>query len=157
MLRDADGQPEMVVERAARLVDVDLGQGRVVRPAGRDHDVIDRRRQALEELREAVGLGGVEGGGAHRVELMPGAPQALGVAGSEDDVGSLGACGPGRFEPAAGASADDDDGLAAQARFALGDSAGGRGGHDSSVPGAPDATGSTTAAISLRSALTAVR
>src|SRR5262249_5784128 len=74
---------------------------------------------------------GVEGGGALRAKLDRRLLEAFGVAPGEDNAGALGAGSPGGFQPDAGAAADDDDGLAEQFRFALGDSSGG-GGHDSS-------------------------
>ena len=86
----------------------------------------------LEELLEPVGVGGVEGRGAHGAELAGRALEALGVAAGEDDVGALGARPPGGLEPDAGAAADHDDGLAEQFRRAL---CGSCGGHRSSPSG----------------------
>lgn len=42
-------QPEVLVEVAARLLEVDVGQARVVRPAGCDRYVVDRCRHLVEE------------------------------------------------------------------------------------------------------------
>ena len=42
-------QPEVLVEVAARLLELDVGQARVVRPAGCDHYVVDRCRHLVEE------------------------------------------------------------------------------------------------------------
>src|SRR5262249_10544867 len=70
---------------------------------------------------------GVEGRGALRAKLERRLLEAFGVAPSEDNAGALGAGSPGGFQPDAGAAADDDDGLAEQFRFALGDRSGGGG------------------------------
>jgi hypothetical protein len=53
--------------------------------------VVDRRRKAVEEVLEAVGVGGVERRGAQRAELARGVPEALRGAAGEDDVGPFGA------------------------------------------------------------------
>jgi hypothetical protein len=86
---------------------------------------------AQEERLQGARIVGVEGRGALRAKLERRLLEAFGIAPSEDNAGALGAGSPGGFQPDAGAAADDDDGLAEQFRFALGDSSGG-GGHDSS-------------------------
>ena len=54
---------------ASRLLEVDVDQARVIRPAGGDHHVVDQRRQLVEEPLETVEIRRVEGGTAQRVEL----------------------------------------------------------------------------------------
>ena len=71
----------MLVDRAARLREVELGQRCIVGAARGDHDVVDRRPQLLEEALEASRVGGVEGRRAQCAELMRGVLEALGVAG----------------------------------------------------------------------------
>ena len=62
---------------------------------------------------------GVEGCDALRIELECCLLEAFGIAPGQDDAGALGAGAPGGFQADASAAADDDDGLAAQFRFAL--------------------------------------
>src|SRR5213592_81708 len=135
----------MLVDRAARLREVRLGQRRVVGTAAGEHHVVDGRRQVLEEPLQAIDVGRVEGGGALRAELAGGVLEALGVAGREDDLGALGPRQAGRLEADAGAAADDDDGLPEQLGLALDGSGGGCGAH----------AVSSAAAVSMRSALSA--
>jgi hypothetical protein len=121
MLGDGDGQPDMIVEIPVRPVAVQVGQRRVVRAGARHHHVVDRGRQVGEEPVEGVRVGGVERRGAARAEFGRGPLQAVGVAGSQDDVGPFGAGLAGGLEPDARASADHDDGLPGQFRSALGE------------------------------------
>jgi hypothetical protein len=111
-------QPEFLVNVAAREREIDVDQPRVVRAAGSDQDVVDRRRQLVEEALKPVEVGGVEGRTAERAELACGVLEALGVAARENDIGALGPCSPGRLEPDARAAADHDDGLRGKGRFA---------------------------------------
>jgi len=127
-----DGQPQMLVERAARLLDVDVGQQRVVRPAGGDHHMVDRGGQFLEETIESVLIGGVEGHTAQRADFGRGPIEAVGIAAGQNDVGALGAGEPSRLEPDAGAAADHHDCLPGELRFAVGGWDGVRGAHESS-------------------------
>ena len=99
-------------------VEVDVGQPRVVRAAGGDHDVVDRRRQLVEEALEALEVGGVKRRAAERAELACGVRQTFRVAAGENDIGTLGPCSPGRFKPDARAAADHDDRLSGKCRFA---------------------------------------
>jgi hypothetical protein len=94
--------------------------------------MVDWSRQVEEKSLERSRIVGVEGRGAERAELARGALQALGVPGGENHVGSLGARPSRRFEPDAGATADHDDGLPEEFRFALGARSQGCGVHDSS-------------------------
>jgi hypothetical protein len=114
---DLDGQKEVFVERAARLREVEVGQGRVVRPAGRDEQVIDRIWQLGEELLACSRIESVEGDGSARPDLAPGVLEPLRVAGRKDHFRALPAGQPSRREADAGAAADDDDGLARQLRL----------------------------------------
>ena len=103
----------------ARLVDVEVRQGRIVGTGARYHHVVDRRGQPIEEFPETVEVGGVEGCGAQGFEFGRCALKAFGIAAGEDDPGPLRACTPGSFEPDARAATDDDDGLPEEFRFAL--------------------------------------
>jgi hypothetical protein len=117
---------------AARLFEVEFRQRRVVGTGAGDQHVVDRRGQLVEEPPEPFEVGGVEGRGTLRIELAGGALERLGVSGNEDDVCSLSARSSGRFESDAGATADYDDGLPEQFRFAPDGRASGCGTHDSS-------------------------
>ena len=110
----------------ARLLEVHLGERRVVGTAGADQHVVDGRRQVGEEALERSRVAGVEGRAVNSAELLRGAIEALGIAGGDDDVGALGACRAGGREADAGAAADHDDGLAEQGRGALDRGEGGR-------------------------------
>ena len=109
---DMERQPEVLVDVAARLREVDVGQPRVVGAAATDHDVVDRRRQLVEEPIEALEVGSVERRTAQRAELACGMLEAFRVAAGENQLGPLSACSSARFEPDAGTTADHDDGLA---------------------------------------------
>jgi len=89
----------VLVDCATRLREVHVGQARVVRAAGCEHYVVDRFRQILEETLEVSRIGRVEGRAAQRAELERGVLEALGIAGREDDVGSLSARSSDGFEP----------------------------------------------------------
>jgi hypothetical protein len=115
--RSADEQERSAV--AARLCKVDVGEPRVVRATGGDQDVVDRGRQLVEEPLEALEVGGVERRTAQRTEFVRGVLDAFRIAAGENQLGPSSACSPTRFEPDAGATADDDDGLPEEFRFAL--------------------------------------
>ena len=70
---------------------------RVVGTAGGDHHMVDRTRQALEELRELVGVRGVECRSLQRANLECGLLQMLGIATGEDDLGPLRVCSAAGF------------------------------------------------------------
>lgn len=114
------------------LLEVQVEKAPVVRPAGCHHHVVDRGRQVTEEPFDGSGIRGVEGRGAQRFELVCGALKAFGIPAGEDQLGPLSACSPGRFEPDTGATADHDDGLPEEFRFALDGKGGGCGAHYSS-------------------------
>ena len=78
-----------------------------------------------EEPLEGSRIRGVEGRGAQRAELGRGALQALGIPASEDYVRPFSAGSSGGLEPDAGATADHDDGLPEQFRFAMAGRGGG--------------------------------
>ena len=82
--RHVQRQPQVFVDVAPGLVEVEVGQGRVVRAARRDHHVVDRRGQVGEEPCEALGVGGVEGGEAPGARLLRGALQPPLVAAGQD-------------------------------------------------------------------------
>jgi hypothetical protein len=125
----------VLVERAASQGEVHLRQRSVVLAAGRDHQVVDGVRQILEEPLQGRRIRRIEGRCAQRAELGRGGLQSLAMAPGEDDISPLGTCTPGRFESDARATADHDDGLPGQFRFALG---GRCAGHDSSAGWARD-------------------
>src|SRR5262249_17823112 len=110
-------QPEVLVEHAARLLEVDVCKWRVVRGAGGNHHVIDGCRQLVEEPREAIEVRRVEGRTAHGSELARRVLEALRVPGREDHVGALGPRSTGGFEPDSGAAADHHDGLPGELRL----------------------------------------
>jgi hypothetical protein len=92
--------------------------------------VVDRVRQVLEEPLQRLEIVGVEGRGALSIDVERRTLEALGIPGREDDVSPLGACASRCFEPDSGASADEDDRLPEEFRFALGATGTGVGGHD---------------------------
>jgi hypothetical protein len=69
---DLDHQQEVFVEGVARMREVQVDEAPVVRPTRCDHHVIERGRQAPEELLEGSRLRGVEGCGAERADLIGG-------------------------------------------------------------------------------------
>jgi hypothetical protein len=119
--------------------------------------VVDRCRKVLEEPREAVGVGGVEGGTAEGAELVGGVLDAVGIAAGEDDLGPFGPCPTRCLEADPGAAPNHDDGLPDQRRLALHGGNRGCGGHGCAVRVDPAAAGSPVAAISRRRALMAAR
>ena len=120
------------LEPAARLVEVHLGQRRVVRAAGGDQHVVDRARQPAKNASSAAESVASKAARAPRADSPAALLQPLGIAAGEDDVGALGAGAAGRLEPDAGAAADHDDGLPAQLRLA---------GHSCSPPVRPPSAG----------------
>src|SRR4051812_26669955 len=90
LARDVEREPEMLVDLAVGSGEVDVGQARVVGAAGGDHHVVDRGRKVLEKPREAIRIGGVEGGAAQGAELARGVLQAPGIAAGDDDLGPFG-------------------------------------------------------------------
>ena len=115
---DAGHQQGVLPERAAGLVEVHLGQGRVVGAARRRQYVVDGALEVREERLQGRRVVRVEGGGAERSELGCRLLQPLGIAAGQDHVGALGPCAPCRLQADAGATADQDDGLAGQLRVA---------------------------------------
>jgi hypothetical protein len=73
--------------------------------------VIDHIGQALEEAVECDRISGVEGGAALRAEFVSSPMEGVSVAPSQNDVGPFGPGLASRFEPDAGAAADDHDRL----------------------------------------------
>jgi TetR/AcrR family tetracycline transcriptional repressor len=113
-----DGQPQVPVEIADRPRVVEVGQGRVVRAGAGHQHVVNRSRQAGEELPEGGRVGGVEGRDLARADIGRGLLEVLGVPAGEDDLRALLAGAAGGFQAYAGAAADHEDGLPAQFRFA---------------------------------------
>jgi hypothetical protein len=116
---DLEHQQGMLVEGATRLLEVHVEQAPVVRPASCHHHVVDRSRQVTEEPLEEGRIRGVESRGAQRVKLARGALEGLGTPAGKDHPGALSAGSSGGFESDAGATADHDDGLPEEFRFAL--------------------------------------
>src|SRR5262250_3105676 len=98
----------MRVDVAARLLDVELRQRRVVWPRAGDQHVVDGLAQLGKKSSEPIEIGGIEGRRA-RTELAPDASQAISVARGEDHVCSFSASKPGSLEADARAAADHDD------------------------------------------------
>ena len=109
----ADHQHRMRLERAARGVEVHVGQRRVVRPARRRHDVVDLAEAGEERLQRGRVVG-VEGRGVQRAELRGRPLQPSGIAAGQDHLGAARACAPRRLQPDARTAADHDDGLPLQ-------------------------------------------
>jgi hypothetical protein len=119
----------VVAERLAHVSGVHLEQGYVVGAGAGDQHVVDRVGQPVEELLERCRVGGVEGGGAPRVDVARRSLEPLAIPAGKDDLGALTAGAAGSFEPDSGAAADEDDGLAEQFRLAGIGTSGGFGGH----------------------------
>jgi hypothetical protein len=136
----------MLVETTTCLVEVHLGQGRVVGPTGRHHHVVDRIPQSREEALQGGQVVRVERRGAPRTDLGGGALQPVAVAAGQDDVGPLGPRTPRRLQPDPGAPTDHDHGLSPQSRLWCRLHAG----HGVAV-GRVAPTGACAAAISSRS------
>jgi hypothetical protein len=88
---------------------------------GRDQDVVHRPRQIVEEPLHRGRVVGVERGGPARPDVARRLGEPIGVAPSEDDVGTLAAGLVGGLEANPGAAAEHDDGLAEQRRLARGE------------------------------------
>jgi hypothetical protein len=119
LARDAEDQHRSLCERAARIVEVQVGERRVVRATGRHHHVVDRPREIFEEGVEGTRIVGVECRAAQRAELVCRMLQPFGIAAGQDDVGSVGSCKPRRLQADPGAAADHNDGLPLH-QFAIG-------------------------------------
>ena len=122
----------MGLDVAARLFEVEFRQRRVVGTGAGDHHVVDRRGSSLKNLSSRSKSVASKAAVLSAPSFARGALEALGIPGGEDHVGPLSACSSGRFEPDAGATADHDDGLPEEFRFALDGRGGGCGAHDSS-------------------------
>jgi len=147
----------VVAERLAHLVCVHLEQGHVARARAGDQHVVDRAWQRVEEPPERGRVGGVEGGGAARVDVARRLLEPLGITAGEDDLGALAAGTASGLEADAGAAADQDDGLAEQLRLARCPSGSGLGGHDRlAICASIGVIGCGMSAISMRNAITAV-
>jgi hypothetical protein len=103
---DLEHQQEMLVEGAARPLEVHVEKTPIVRLACFHHYVVDRGRKVTEESLEWSRIGGVEGRYAQRFELAGGALKTLGIPAGEGQPGPLSACSSGRFEPNASAAAN---------------------------------------------------
>jgi hypothetical protein len=119
--------------------------------------VVDRGRQLVEEPLQRGRVGGVEGGGAARVDVARRLLEPLGIAAGEDHLGALATGAASGLEADAGTAADQDDGLAEQLRFALGPGGSGVGGHDRlAIWASIGVIGCGMSATCMRSAVTAV-
>ena len=103
-------QPEVRIDVALSLLEVELRQRRVVRPRPCDHDVVDRRGQLVEEPTESFEIDGIKRCDT-RPELPADAVQAVGVARREDHVCSLSSSAPGCLETDSGAAPNHEDPL----------------------------------------------
>jgi len=116
---DVDHQQNVLIEGAARLLEVQIDEAPVMRLARCHHDVVDRAWQVAEKSLEGSRVRGIKGRGAQRIEFARGAMKALGIPARKDHPRPLNARSPGSFEPHAGAAADHDDGLTEELRLAL--------------------------------------
>jgi hypothetical protein len=132
MASEVQRQPEMCIDLALRLVEIEVCQLGVVGTGPRDQDVVQRGREVAKEPLEEVEIGGIEGGGGERVELGGGALEGLGIAGGEDDAGPFSVGLAGSFKTNTGAAADDKDSLTTERRAALDGRGIGLGAHRSS-------------------------
>jgi hypothetical protein len=97
-----------------------LKQWPVARAAGRDHHVVYRCWQVLEERPQGSRVVGVEGCGVWRAEFERRLVEPVGISARKRDVSTLSAGASSCLEPDASAAADHDDGLSGQFRFPLG-------------------------------------
>jgi len=127
--RDLEPQHCVVTDRLPHLGAVHLKQRPVARPAGRDHHVVDRCWEVLEESTQGSCVVGVEGCGALRADFERRLLEPVGISACKHDVSALGTGASSRLEPDASAAADHDDGLSGQFRFPLGGIRRSRAGH----------------------------
>ena len=99
------------LERPARLLVVHVGQAPVLRPAGRDHHVVDRPGQAAKNRRSAAGSLASNAAVLSAPSSVAACSQALRFAAGQNDAGALGLGAPGHLQADAGAAADHDDRL----------------------------------------------
>jgi hypothetical protein len=92
--------------------------------------MVNRSGQPIEEVLQRCCVSGVKRTGAPRVDLPGRSIQPLGIASHEDDLGALCTGTPGGLQPDAGATADQNDGLAEQFRLAGSGNSDGFGTHD---------------------------
>ena len=114
VLADPQRHQQVRVQGPERLVEVQLGQRRVVRSAPGQVQVVDRPLQVREEPVQGGRVGDVEGRRVARADLGRGLLQVFGVPAGQDDLGALLAGPAGRFQAHAGAAADHDDRLTGQ-------------------------------------------
>jgi hypothetical protein len=87
--RDLEHQDQVVCDTVAELVGSHLEQGHVVRARAGDHHMVDLPREAIEELRERVGVSRIDGGRAAHADFCGGLLEPLGVARQEDHLGAF--------------------------------------------------------------------
>src|SRR5258708_3649144 len=87
--RDLERQHHVLAERLAHLGCLHLEQRPVARAAGRDHHVVDRCWQVLEESFPGSRVLGVEGHTTLPAQFQRRFPDPVGMAAGEDDIGTL--------------------------------------------------------------------
>ena len=116
---DVHRQPQVGIDIALARFEVEIRQRRVVGPGTGHEDMVDRRRQLVEEPAQPFEIEGVEGDDA-RPELETDPVQAVRIARREDHIRSLGAGVPGGFKTDPRAAADHDDPLPSERRAVAG-------------------------------------
>jgi hypothetical protein len=130
--RDFEPQHCVAADRLAHLGLVHFKQRPVVGTAGRDHHVVDRCWQVLEEPPQGSRIVGVECRGALRAKFERGLLERAGIPAGENDVSALSTGQSSGLKPDARAAADHDDRLSGQLRFPLGGTRRAPAGHDRS-------------------------
>src|SRR5262249_19961540 len=110
---------QMGFEIAARFVEIEVRQRRVVRTRASYQHVVHRRCQTVEEPFEELEVDGVEGRCALCIDVCRSMFKTLCVPPREDNLGSFRTGSPRRFEPDPGTAADHDNSLLKQFWFSL--------------------------------------
>ena len=113
----AERHEDAIDDVAPGLVEVHVGQRRVVRTAAGEHHVVDGLGQVREELLDVSEVGHVEGRRRTGVDLPGRVAQAVRIAPGEHHLRAVRPGEAGGLEPHARAPADEHDGLAAQVLF----------------------------------------
>lgn len=80
----------MCLDVAECLFRIEFGERRVIGTGSSEQQVVDRGGQLVEELREALEVGGIEGHSAQRIELARYVLKALGIPRGEDKLRARG-------------------------------------------------------------------
>jgi hypothetical protein len=86
---DLQREKQVGLNSATRFFEIEIGERRVVWTGASEQQVIDRGGQLVEELREALEVGRIEGYSARRGELTRYVLKPLGIPSGEHKLGPL--------------------------------------------------------------------